>query len=205
MNVLIGCYRSFFTIPAGAMPNKKKSFNRSKPTDQPDIRPSQKRRMRWSNEQMERAMKAVFDEGVSVNKAAILHRVPSTLQGRLSGRVIHGRKPGPQPYLDAEQCSKTLKDVLVVERKDAVPLQNSAVIHAKVFKRNLTLSLRVGDITARIGLDAINADNLKNYLDKYLMIMILITVLKQFITWMKLVCHYSLDKKKRAKKENRES
>ena len=47
------------------MPNKKKKgFNRSKlGTDQPDIRP--KCRMQWSNEQMELAMKAVFDEGVS--------------------------------------------------------------------------------------------------------------------------------------------
>ena len=78
---------------------------------------------------MELTMKAVFDEGVSANKAAILHGVPrSTLKDRLSRRVIHGRKPGPQPYLDAEEekeltyqlieasdigYGKTRKDVLV--------------------------------------------------------------------------------------------
>ena len=58
------------------MPNKKKKgFYRSKPaTDQSDIRPKQ--RMQWSNEQVELAMKAVFDGGVSANKAAILHGVP---------------------------------------------------------------------------------------------------------------------------------
>ena len=46
------------------------------------------------------ALKAV-EEGTSVNRAA---RVPwSTLHGRVSGRVVHGVKPGPNPYLNQSE------------------------------------------------------------------------------------------------------
>ena len=42
--------------------------------------------------------KAVLDDGISRKRAAVLHGVPrSTLKDRLSGRVIHGQEPGPQP------------------------------------------------------------------------------------------------------------
>ena len=37
---------------------------------------------------------------MSANKAANLFGVPrSMLKDRLSGRVVHGTKPGPKPYL----------------------------------------------------------------------------------------------------------
>ena len=62
---------------------------------------------------MECTMEAVLDDGMLVNKAAILHGVPcSTLKDCLSGCVIHGRKPGPQPYLDGEE-EKELTDKLI--------------------------------------------------------------------------------------------
>ena len=46
------------------------------------------------------AMQAVQSEQCGANKAARLHNVPltSTLKDRLSGRVKHGEKPGPDPY-----------------------------------------------------------------------------------------------------------
>jgi len=39
-----------------------------------------------------------------VNEAAKQHGVPpTTLKDRLSGRVQHGTKPGPRPYLDEHE------------------------------------------------------------------------------------------------------
>ncbi len=49
---------------------------------------------------MEAAIKCVQTEFVSENKAADLHGVPqTTLKDRLSGRLLHGTKSGPKPYL----------------------------------------------------------------------------------------------------------
>ena len=48
-------------------------------------------------------------------------------------------------------------------------LWSAAVTHGwwqKFLKRNPILSLRAGDATASIRMDAINADNLKNYFDQ---------------------------------------
>lgn len=61
-------------------------------------------RKQWSDAQMCAAMKAVRDGTMSANKAAIAHGVPrSSLKDRLSGRVEHGTKPGPRPYLSPEE------------------------------------------------------------------------------------------------------
>ena len=49
------------------------------------------------------AIKAV-QEGCTVSKAARDHDVPkTTLYDRVSGRVTHGNKPGPRPYLTIEE------------------------------------------------------------------------------------------------------
>ena len=64
----------------------------------PASRPSTKR-LQWSNQQMEAAMKAV-ESGSGINKAARDHGVPSTtLKDRINGKVEHGRKPGPKVIL----------------------------------------------------------------------------------------------------------
>ena len=48
-------------------------------------------------------MKAVED-GLPINQAAREHGVPkTTLRDRLSGRVVHGSKPGPKPYLTGSE------------------------------------------------------------------------------------------------------
>ena len=47
---------------------------------------------------------AVQDEGSSANQAAKLFGVPPTkVKDRLSGRVVHGTKPGPVPYRSPEE------------------------------------------------------------------------------------------------------
>ena len=50
------------------------------------------------------AIESVQTDHMSSNKAADLHDVPrSTLKDRLSGRVSHGTKSGPVPYLSVTE------------------------------------------------------------------------------------------------------
>ena len=52
---------------------------------------------------MVRAMDTV-KQGSSVKRAAEQHGVPrATLHDRISGHVQHGKKPGPEPYLNTEK------------------------------------------------------------------------------------------------------
>ena len=58
----------------------------------------------WSDASMKEAMKAVHNGKMPINHAALEHGVPpTTLKDRLSGRVKHGTKPGPRPYLSPEE------------------------------------------------------------------------------------------------------
>ena len=47
------------------------------------------------------AIKAVKEDGIAILRAAKEHGVPrTTLQDRILGKVVHGTKPGPKPYLE---------------------------------------------------------------------------------------------------------
>ena len=100
------------------MPNKKKKgFRRSPlaPVGSKSIRKPNRpqRRMQWTAEQMDAALYSVTHDLLSGNKAADLHGVPrSTLKDRLSGRVKHGTKPGPKPYLSAEEEAELTSHLL---------------------------------------------------------------------------------------------
>ena len=92
----------------------KKKFRRSRANSAPPTvvlnHPS--KRMQWTEEQMLLAMESVRKGMASANKAAIMYSVPrSTLKDRLSGRVSHGTKPGPCPYLQPSE-ERELKDYL---------------------------------------------------------------------------------------------
>ena len=195
------------------MPNKKnKGFRRSNSTS-PIVSRSKRnaKRLQWTESQMTAALDSVLNKHLSGNKAAALHGVPpSTLKDRLSGRVTHGRKPGPKPYLNKQE-EKDLTDHLVLAAKvgygktrrdvmnlvetyvNSKPLQIEAQktvngpsqIEAKKpvaisngwwfkFKRrNPLLSLRCGDSTAGVRMNAVNSENidyfdlLKEVFDKY--------------------------------------
>ena len=57
-------------------------------------------------------MKVVASGKCGINRAALDYGVPCTmLKGRLSGRVEHGQKPGPAPYLSRveEELAEYLK------------------------------------------------------------------------------------------------
>ena len=50
--------------------------------------------------------------GQSVFHAALVHGVPkSTLHDMMSGRIVHGKKPGPEPYLTSAE-EKALSEFL---------------------------------------------------------------------------------------------
>ena len=90
------------------MPRKRRSFARKRSRSAPaDLRRStnrnrQQRRKNWLEESMKAALEAV-KEGQSISQAARDHGVPkTTLYDRVSGRVVHCSKPGPQPYLSCQ-------------------------------------------------------------------------------------------------------
>ena len=171
------------------MPNKKiKGFKRGF-TKKSAVGPRGRtgKRKLWTNEQMEAAMLSVGNGEMSANKTADLHGVPrSTLKDRLNGRVEHGRNPGPRPYLtcDEEQefsahllrassigLGKTRRDVKSIVGKYVKSkglLNGSAVSNGwweNFLKRNPSLSLRTGDSTAGVRLDAMSFENMKAYFD----------------------------------------
>ena len=77
--------------------SKRPKLSCSQPTQR-------KRRKLWDNESMINAMEAVKSGNMRVNEAAREHGVPcTTLKDRLSGRVKHGKKSGPMPYLTSQE------------------------------------------------------------------------------------------------------
>ena len=58
----------------------------------------------WSDESMLGAMNAVAEGKMGINRAALEFGVsPTTLKDRITGRVVHGSKSGPKPYLTHEE------------------------------------------------------------------------------------------------------
>ena len=170
------------------MPNKKKKgFKRnSLSSTRPKLKHPKRVRKQWTEEQMSAALHSVA-QGLSGNKAADVHGVPrSTLKDRLSGRVAHGTKSGPKPYLspieEAELTNhllsaskmgfgKTRRDVkLLVETytRSKGTLKGSEISNGwwqKFLKRNPSLRLRAGDATAGVRMDAVNVENITAYFD----------------------------------------
>lgn len=112
------------------MPSKKSPLN-GKPTNHP------KTLCRWSNESMVAAIKAVQEEGMGINRAALEHGVPrTTLKDRISGRVIHGTKLGPKPHLTQEE-EKELVGFLVNCGYGKTRHQVLKIVEAAVRKKGL--------------------------------------------------------------------
>ena len=147
--------------------------------------------MRWSNESMEAAMKAVYN-GCSIKRAALEHNVPrTTLQDRITGNVEHGSKPGGKPYLNkAEETElanflqvvseigygKTRKQVMgIVESavRDKEKLTKQKILRKqkisdgwfrRFIERQPQLCMRKGDSTAIARMDAMKKqEELDNY------------------------------------------
>ena len=159
------------------MPNKKKKgFRRSSLSRSSVCQLKHKNRSavrkQWTEEQMSVALNSVKTEGLSGNRAADLYGVPrSTLKDRLSGRVVHGTKPGPRPYLSTGeetelschllqvakmgfgQTRRDIKCLVETYVKQKGTLRGSTITNGwwqKFLKRNPMLRLRAGDSTAGV-------------------------------------------------------
>jgi len=156
------------------MPNKKKKeFRRSSLSCSSvcQLKHSAVRKQQ-TEEQMSAALNSVKTEGLSGNRAADLYGVPrSTLKDRLSGRVVHGMKPGPRPYLSTGEETELSSHLLQVVKmefgqtrcdvkclvetyvKQKGTFRGSTITNGwwqKFLKRNPMLRLRAGDSTAGV-------------------------------------------------------
>ena len=144
---------------------------------------SSKRKV-WADEQMQAAIQAV-KFGSGINRAALDHGVPpSTLKDRISGRVVHGTKPGPASYLSNKEendlavflkdCAavgygKTRRDVMNIAQSVATEkglLRGARISQGwwrRFLERQHDLTLRRGDNTAHVRMAAINHETLMQY------------------------------------------
>ena len=82
------------------------------------------------------AMKAVADGLLGINKAADEFGIPrSTLKDRLLGKVVHGARSGPSPYLSSVEEDELVKFLLTCTdiglpktRMEVIGLVTKAVI-----------------------------------------------------------------------------
>ena len=84
-------------------------------------------RLQWSNENMEAAMEAVQTRRMTVTAASITFSVSrKTLDDRVKGLVIHGKKPGVSTLLTAKE-EASLVSYLLYMAKQGFPLTKTMV------------------------------------------------------------------------------
>jgi len=88
---------------------------------------------------MQAAMNCVIQDdppGISINQAAREHGIPpTTLKDRISGRVLHGTKPGPRPYLsDTEEAELESYLFEVARLEDALSNHDNMDAHYALLK-----------------------------------------------------------------------
>ena len=147
-------------------------------------RPSVKRKQ-WTEESM-----LSVEDGEKVATAARTFRI--TLHHRVTGRITHGKKPGPDPYLTTEE-EVELRDFLLETSDCGYGRSRSEVkkiVHGtcklkeeaekkkilksdkisdgwftKFIKRHDALSLRKGDSTAAVRMDCLTTENMMKYFE----------------------------------------
>ena len=141
----------------------------------------------WKEESMIAALKAVREGEEGVNRVAALYGVPrTTLKDRLSGSVTHGVNPGPRPYLDSKEeknlsehlieaaklgygkTRKQIKGLVETVAKEKGILKSEKVTDGwwrRFMERQPQLSLRRGDPTAHVRMNAVNKESIEGYFD----------------------------------------
>ena len=136
-------------------------------------------RKQWTDQQMLAAIEAV-DNGCGTNQAAKEHGVPkSTLKDRLSGRVVHGTNPSKREEDELADYliqtakvgyGKTRRQVKCIVEKIADEkgtLKGKGKVSdgwwRRFLERHPQLSLRAGDATAHVRMDAVNTENISHY------------------------------------------
>ena len=168
--------------------SKKRGRPRSKsaPVAAVSIEKCGKKRKQWSNEAMKAAMKSVSDENTPVSQAAKIHGVPkSTLHDRISGKVYHGDKPGPEQLLSPVEeeeianflievaqagCGKTRKEVRNIPGRVAVDKRGRRyrLYHMggqRFMQRQPHLSYRKGDPTVNVRMNCLTKQLMYDYFD----------------------------------------
>ena len=143
-----------------------------------------KKRKQWTNEVMQAAVDAVREDHMPVLRASQLYKIPkTTLHDRISGKVLHGSKPGPKPYfspteeremanflIDVAKAGhgKTRKEVQHMAGMAAHDKANSQVSHGwfkRFLQRQPQLLYCRGDPTANVRMDCLNRDAMTQYFD----------------------------------------
>ena len=136
---------------------------------------------------MQAAVDAVREDHMPVLCASQLYKIPkTTLHDRISGKVLHGSKPGPKPYfspteeremanflIDVAKAGhgKTRKEVQHIAgmaAHDKGRIANSQVSHGwfkRFLQRQPQLSYCRGDPTANVRMDCLNRDAMTQYFD----------------------------------------
>ena len=134
---------------------------------------------------MLRAMEAVRSGTLGVNRAAEQFGVPrTTLKNRISGRVEHGRKSGPVPYLNKDEeeqlvdfliqlakigHGKTKQDVLSIVKRTIQKKQlnvkgfNGEGWWTRFKQRHPSLSLRTADPLAMVRSECTRQEVIDDY------------------------------------------
>lgn len=146
------------------------------------------KRLQWSKAQMDAAIESVLSgTAISINRAAKDHGIPpTTLKDRLSGRVINGTKPGRVSYLGSDEekelesyltkanevgYGKTRREVKAIAEKVAAEKGVLRCSHIsdgwwrRFLQRHPNLSLRSGDATGHVRMNAMTKENITNYFD----------------------------------------
>ena len=133
-------------------------------------------------------MKSVKENKMGVNRAALEYNVPkTTLKNRISERVTHGKKPGPDAYLTQEEeielvdflkeaCElghgKTKLEVIqivkrIVEKKKKEVFEhlnfNGEGWWSGFMRRHPKMTLRTSDALSHCRANAVSQDNLNHY------------------------------------------
>lgn len=165
---------------------KFRKARRKRTNIMPNTQPSKKRKL-WTEQQMTSALNEFKNGKLTIGKIAKKFQIPkTTLHNRISGRVIHGTKPGPKPYLQADEevvlvdhlisaakvgYGKTRKQVnMMVEAiaKEKGVLRKDKISNGwwrRFIERQPELSLRRADSTAHIRMDSINRESITEYFD----------------------------------------
>ena len=160
----------------------QKGWNKRRKVD-PSNRP--KKFKQWPEESMVNALDEVREGRQGLNQAARNFSVPrSTLRDRLAGRVVHGTKSGPKPYLSKEEeeelvtflkqasavgYGKTKKEIIVmvqntVKKKGSSDDNfNGEGWWTRFMSRNPTLSLRTADPLSKVRSDAVTQEKIDEY------------------------------------------
>ena len=96
------------------MPNKKKKGFKRNSLSSTSPKLKHPKRVRSCGLKNKCQLPYSVAQGLSGNKAADVHGVPrSTLKDRLSGRVAHGTKSGPKPYLSPIEEAELTNHLLI--------------------------------------------------------------------------------------------